>query len=226
MELLKHTFFINLSSRVDRLIEVKKELLDWGIESPERFDAIKMKDSAVGCTLSHIKCLEIAKARKYPYVFICEDDIHCVDIPLLRSQLTEFKKSSKLDSWDILLIAGNNAPPYRTIKPGLVQVYNCQTTTGYIVQQHYYDTLITNMREGLQKLLRDPQNRRELAIDMYWKNLQRNDRWLILTPLCVVQRESYSDIEGRVVDYSSMMLDHEKRWMQTKMQQMTYVERA
>jgi GR25 family glycosyltransferase involved in LPS biosynthesis len=224
--LFDHTLFINLESRVDRLIQVKAELLQWGIQNPERFNAVKTANGAIGCTMSHIKCLELAKERDYPHVFICEDDIHCVDIPRMRAQVEEFYKANTGDTWDVLILGGNNAPPYRMLNDGLMQVYNCQTTTGYIVRRHYYDKLIANFREGIKHLMRNPENHREYAIDIYWKRLQQQDRWFMLIPLTITQRASYSNVEGREVDYSRMMLDHEKRWLQQQMRSMTYVNRA
>ena len=224
--LFDHTLFINLESRVDRLIQVKAELLQWGIQTPERFNAVKTSNGAIGCTMSHIKCLELAKERDYPHVFICEDDIHCVDIPRMRAQVEEFYKANTGDTWDVLILGGNNAPPYRMLNDGLMQVYNCQTTTGYIVRRHYYDKLIANFREGIKHLMRNPENHREYAIDIYWKRLQQQDRWFMLIPLTITQRASYSNVEGREVDYSRMMLDHEKRWLQQQMRSMTYVNRA
>ena len=133
--LFDHTFFINLENRVDRLVQVRAELISWGINNPERFNAVSMPNGAVGCSLSHIKCLELAKERNYSQVFICEDDIHCVDVPKLREQIASFNDAE--DTWDVLLIGGNNAPPYRVINEGLMQVYNCQTAVGYVVKRHY-----------------------------------------------------------------------------------------
>lgn len=222
--LFDHTIFINLESRIDRLIQVRAELKNWGIENTERFNAVNMPNGAIGCSISHIKCLELAKERNYPHVFICEDDIQCVDIPKLREQFASF--NAEEDTWDVLLVGGNNAPPYRLINDGLMQVYNCQTAVGYIVKRHYYSKLIANFRDGVKQLMRNPENHREFAVDMYWKRLQKEDRWLMLLPLTVTQRPSYSNIEKRDVDYSKMMLDHEKKWMQMRMRNMAYVNKA
>ena len=75
MNLFENTLFINLEHRKDRLEHVTEELKKMNING-ERVDAIKKDIGALGCTMSHIKCLEIAKKRDYDYVFICEDDIH------------------------------------------------------------------------------------------------------------------------------------------------------
>ena len=75
------------------------------------------------------------------------------------------------------------------------------------MRAHYYDTLIANYRAGIHKLMRDPLQKINYAIDRYWFELQRRDRWFLITPLSVVQREDYSDIEQRVTNYGHLMLD-------------------
>ena len=55
MELLDHTFFINLDHRTDRLEHVTKEFEKMGINA-ERISGIQPKSPAIGCTMSHIKC--------------------------------------------------------------------------------------------------------------------------------------------------------------------------
>jgi hypothetical protein len=61
--------------------------------------------------------------------------------------------------------------------------------------------------------MKNPTNKREYAIDMYWKQLQQVDRWYIIIPLTVHQLEGYSDIEGRNVDYKTLMMDMNKEWL-------------
>jgi hypothetical protein len=210
--LFEHTIFINLKEREDRHVQITRELQEWGINNPIRFNAIRMVDGAIGCTMSHIKCLEMAKERDFPQVFICEDDMYCTDIPGLLSRMDNFYKEYRnTTQWDVLMVAGNNSPPYKMLNEGLIQVYNCQTTTGYIVQRHYYDRLIKNFRDGLRNLLNQPNIRYMYALDVYWKNIQMVDKWLALTPFTVSQRPSYSDVEKRYVDYSEYMFNYEKK---------------
>ena len=159
--------------------------------------------------MSHIKCLELAKERKYPYVFICEDDIEFTNPALFLENLQKLYDSGLY--WDVLVVGGNNAPPFQQINDYCVRVYNIQTTTGYIVKECYYDTLLSNYKEGIQKLLREPENKKQYSIDIYWKSLQSKDIWLVLIPLTVIQYNDYSDIECRVVKYESAMLDLEKK---------------
>lgn len=214
MELLKNTLYINLEHRKDRLTHVIKELDKIGIQG-ERFNAVKTKNGAIGCTMSHIKCLEIAKERNYETVFICEDDITFTNPEVLLDSLQKFYDNNSLE-WNVLLIGGNNVPPYEKTSDYCIRVSNCQTTTGYIVKNSYYDVLIQNFRESVQGLLKNPNNKQQYALDMYWKQLQRMHRWYMLFPFTVVQCESYSDIEERVVDYKGLMLDADKEWFFTR----------
>jgi hypothetical protein len=41
--------------------------------------------------------------------------------------------------------------------------------------------------------------------------LQSVDNWFLITPPTVVQREDYSDIEKKVIDYRDLMTDLDKK---------------
>lgn len=200
-------FYINLEYRVDRNEHVLNELKKIGV-TLERFNAITCAAGNIGCSMSHIKCLELAKSRNYPQVFICEDDITFTNPDLLKENVSKFENLNT--EWDVLIIGGNTLPPFEQTTDFCARTYNCQTTTGYVVKSHYYDTLITNFREGVQKLLENPSMKKEYSIDMYWKSLQQTDKWYIITPLTVTQYENYSDIENTITNYSLQMLDLDK----------------
>jgi hypothetical protein len=59
--------------------------------------------------------------------------------------------------------------------------------------------------------MKNPENKSEYACDMYWKRLQRVDRWYLITPMSIIQRPGYSDIERKNVNYEKNMLDLMKR---------------
>ena len=211
MDLFDHTLFINLDHRTDRLEHVTNEFKEMGI-IPERISGFQPKNPAIGCTMSHIKCLELAKSRNYKQVFICEDDITFTNPELLKKQITSFTENNKIN-WDVLVVSGNVAPPCQKLYEYAARVFYCQTTTGYIVKREYYDTLLANFKEGLNMLLRNPENRFEYAIDKYWFRLQMQSFWYIITPLTVTQYDNYSDIESKTTSYSNLMLDLDKTWI-------------
>lgn len=205
MNTIKHAFYINLESRPDRKQHIEQELLKVGIKA-QRFNAIRLPNGAIGCSMSHLKCIETAKQNNWDHVCIVEDDIQFLK-PRVFVQQCKLALSKK---HDVILLAGNNVPPYIRIDDSCVKVSRCQTTTGYIVKQHYYDKLIANIKEGIGKLLREPEKHVLYAIDKHWFQLQEIDTWLLVTPLTVTQREDYSDIEKRPTNYTRAMIDLDK----------------
>ena len=210
MELLKNTYVINLESRKDRLQHVINEFNKLNV-IPKRFNAIKTETGAIGCTLSHIKCLEIAIEKGLENIFICEDDITFLNSDLFLNNLNKFNK--KIKDWDVLIIGGNVVKPYREIDNCCLRIVNCQTTTGYIVNKQYYKVLLQNFREGVKQLIQNPNLIKKYAIDIYWKFLQIKDKWYMIYPLTVTQYENYSDIEEGITNYNHLMLDAEKKWL-------------
>ena len=210
-DLVEHTLYINLAHRTDRLAEVVAELEKMGIRGT-RFNAIKTANGAIGCSLSHLKCLEEAVANDWPYVFICEDDIVFLNTELVRTNVGLFCEKMG-DNWDVLILGGNAVPPYAPIGNHAVRVANCQTTTGYIVNRRFYKPLIDNIREGIALFMRNPLDKRQFAIDIYWKRLQTTHQWYMIVPPTVIQREGFSDVESRQTNYAGLMLDMQKEWL-------------
>ena len=197
MELLENNLVINLSTRPDRFEHVTNEFKQLEL-IPRRFNAFLTKDGAIGCTISHIRCLEIAIEEDKDYIFICEDDISFTDPYILKRNIKRFVDNVK--NWDMLIIGGNVIKPFEKIDDYCLKISNCQTTTGYIVNKHYYSTLLLNFRTGVQQLL-TTKNPKQFAIDIYWKLLQHAGKWYLLYPLTVTQYENWSDIEKRKTNW-------------------------
>lgn len=208
---IKHCLYINLLSRTDRKQHIESQLTSIGV-NPTRFNAIKLKNGRVGCSMSHLKCIENAKKNNWPYVMICEDDLLILNKDSFITHLNNFftLHGNIDDAWNVLLLAGNNVPPYVKIDNTCIKVSHCQTTTGYIIKQRYYDTLINNIRTGIHKLMTNPDNHVEYAIDKYWIQLQKIHPWYMIVPVEAVQREDYSDIEQRQTNYEHVMKDIDK----------------
>ena len=205
---IKNVFFINLSERIDRKQHVEKQLISVNLNNYNRFNAIKLPNGALGCSMSHLKCLQMAKERNLDHILIVEDDITFLNPSIFIDQMNKFLQNNK--DWDVLLIAGNNVPPYKIVDETCVQVSWCQTTTGYLIRNQYYDILIQNIKEGINYLIREPKNKIMYAIDKYWLSLQKKHTWLLLVPLTVTQMENYSDIEKCVTNFTKAMTDLDK----------------
>jgi GR25 family glycosyltransferase involved in LPS biosynthesis len=205
-----NVLYINLQNRLDRKHRVEQQLNDLGLKY-ERFNAIKHENPAIGCSMSHLKCLEMAKHNKWSNVMILEDDILFLKPSVFSEQLNKFHSCHT--TWDVLLLAGNVVPPYDRIDETCIKVSRCQTTTGYVVKQHYYDRLINNIKESILKLMLNPEKQLQYAIDKHWFSLQKSDLWYLLIPLTVTQAPGYSDIEKKQVNYTPLMLDLDKKWL-------------
>lgn len=211
---IKNILYINLESRPDRKKHMENQLSILGINA-QRFNAIKMQNGALGCSLSHLRCIELAKKNEWDHILIMEDDIKFLEPDLFKQQFNKFLKNHK--EFDVCLIAGNNYSPYKVIDNSCVKVTKCQTTTGYLVKSHYYDTLIENYKLGIENLMRDPSKESSYAIDVYWFALQNKDKWYLITPLTVIQREDYSDIQKRSINYTYAMINLEKKQSKWRM---------
>jgi hypothetical protein len=224
---IKHAVYINLDSRFDRRELFEKQVAelyeryprDFAFAPVARFSAIRdAENGAIGCTKSHIECIRIAKNNGWDHVLIFEDDALFIHPEVLVHQVSSFLSRFR-DEWDVVLFSGNNYPPFKIEAPDCFRIANCQTTGCYLVCSRYYDTLLRNFEEGLVGLTANPGNASVYACDAYWKQLQRVDRWYLITPVCVIQRSGYSDIEKMDVNYDKLMTDLVKKPSRAQPQQ-------
>jgi len=191
---VEHVVYINLDERVDRNKEIQRELLSvFPIKKIQRFSAIRNSNGGIGCTLSHIAVLEMAKKENWANVMIVEDDFMWANrekgFPVLDALLQK--------PYDVIVLTGT----YIDLNKETLRLNSCQTTTAYVVAQHYYDTLLANYKEGLL-LLQQTGTYTKYALDQYWKLLQPVGHWYCVNPILGFQRPGYSDIEQKVVNYS------------------------
>jgi glycosyl transferase family 25 len=207
--LLENVYYINLKDYEDRRINTENELkrMNWKYE---RFEAFKADDGRLGCCISHLKVIEMAKEKNLDYVVVVEDDILFTEPDKYNNMLVDFKNYIKLNNmtFDVLLFAASiNTGGVKPITNNIYKASACFTTTGYIVNKHYYDKLIDNFKEAVGLLINNGET--DIGcIDVNWIKLQKIDNWYILFPRTVNQRPSYSTIQKNNVNYSSMLLDN------------------
>ena len=190
---LSQHFYINLDNRKERNLQTIQELKKIGIKKPNRVSAITHDIPLIGCACSHIKCLEEAKSRKWNYVIIFEDDI------VIEHKKTLLKKIDKyiMTEYDVLYLGVWNVEKPILCDGGalrgddLIKVTKGLCTHAYIVKEHYYDTLISNLKQGIsEKLKNDCESNN---IDQYLESLQKRDHWISIYPIHVTQRDGFSD---------------------------------
>ena len=167
----------------------------------QRFNAISDARGALGCTLSHIGCLQTAKSNNWDYVLIFEDDFELVVTPAaFNAQMDLLLRRP----WDVLMISGYALKCDAPVD-NMCKVHDAQSAVAYAVRKSYYDTLIANLQESYAGL-RDSKEYRKYALDQYWKRLQVTVNWCISYPILGKQRAGFSNIEHTVVNYDHFFL--------------------
>ena len=190
-EFIDKIVYINLEDRVDRNTEILEVLKDIPSDKVLRFNAIRHHHGGVGCTQSHIAVLEFALNFKWKNVMIVEDDAMWNKFEIGYPILEELIKKD----YDVIVLGGAFA------KHNNFKLQSCQTTTAYIVNEKYYETLINNYKEGLKGFLTTGMYH-IFALDQYWKKLQPLHNWYVTIPSLMIQRAGYSDIEKRITNYN------------------------
>jgi len=196
---LPFTFFINLDSRTDRRASIEKELSCVGFPH-ERFPAITYDPPQIGCSMSHLRCLELAKERNLPSVLIVEDDLVWTK---KSHEIRAALESLEHLEYNVAVLAPSFAKGSEAIRVNemFVTGTTCQTALAYICKREYYDTLIANFKEAIE-LFKAGKGYDEYAIDQHWKPLQGKG-WVFAYPILGKQRAGYSDITKTEQNYDS-----------------------
>lgn len=202
---LDKILIINLKHREDRKDEMLQELNKFQIEKDKIIfiEAVYNKeDGALGCTASHIKCMEYALNNNLDNVLILEDDYDfCKNINLFNIELTKFLMSNI--NWDVLLLNISEHGPPLNIKTDLNNVHInlwSHSAAAYIMKKSIFKERIINLRNSL--------NSGKGPHDFHWNNLKLNYKWYINNKILGYQRESYSDIEKNTVNYNKNLDIH------------------
>ena len=160
------------------------------------------KRGALGCSLSHIKALELFLESTHSECCILEDDFTFV---LGQWQVASLFKTLLTVPYDVCMLAANVLRSEETEHTFLRKVDDAQTTAGYCVSKAYGRTLLANFKEGAAKLKEgfetDGKKEPRFCLDIFWKSLQPTAKWYVVNPKMGIQRDSYSDIEERSVRY-------------------------
>lgn len=213
-EFVDKVVYINLDHREDRRNIMNTFFKDGQIPTDkiERFSAIRHTLGIIGCAMGHIQILKKAKREGWKSVLILEDDLQWVKFEENYKKLEELVSTP---NWDVCMLGGL----YMETTPPKIHVAFC--TNAYIVQSHYYDTLLENFETGLYKKLNkqkaigplgwNKKRQQKLYnklvdtdnfhnIDVYWFKLQLKDNWIGVIEPMIEQIPSYSDIYQKMLD--------------------------
>lgn len=201
MDHIEMVVYINLRYRIDRKRKVEEELRK--VFPPEkivRFNAIQHEKGGIGCSMSHIGALELAISKKWKNVLIVEDDLQWMKF---KQCLKVFERLVKTPH-DVIVLSGHGA----IYNPVTYKLESCFGRTAYLVEEHYYQTLLDNFKTGLDLL--NVEFTHDYRGDRFWNRIQKRDNWYIVMPALCIQAPSFSDIEQKHVNYTSYLKSQPK----------------
>lgn len=198
---ISKVIYINLNKRTDRKEDIVKELDSFNLDY-ERFEAIETPGfGTVGCGLSHLSVLKIAKERKYENILILEDDFtFLVSKEEFEKNLEEF--FSLNIPYDVCMLSYNLIQQEDTSYDVVNKVLEVQSASGYIVHNSYYDKLI-NLYEEAIPILESTRMHWIYANDQIWKQFQKQDNWYYFKTRIGKQRAGFSDNANKYMEYDS-----------------------
>ena len=205
--LIDSVIYINLDERKDRNEEILQEIKKIGLpeDKVHRLSAVKRKWGALGCSLSHIACLEFIIKNGWKRTLVLEDDAGfeqsrwATGVSDINKMMQTSGQKNTDSKWDVIFLGGfvrDPNGPVKTEYPNLWKTKNTSCTHAYIIREEYAKKLLDHTETAVQMMMKYPSNLKQFNLDNAWSQLMAEDRWFITLPTLAYQRESYSDIEG------------------------------
>lgn len=207
-----NTFFdkiycINLDRRLDRwqLCQEQFVKLDMTVERISAVDGnpdnVKMtatdgrivKPGMIGCALSHLKTVNLAKSQGANRILILEDDIEFCDN--FNEKFEEYVLYIP-DSWNLLYTGGNHLGVHnvKSINQHCVRILNTYTTHFIGMKSTMFDAMINRVPANLNN-----------PIDVIYAEWQRQYETYCTVPHLTWQKTSFSDIDNCMADYEKIV---------------------
>ena len=197
-------FIINLDRRGDRMLEIKTEMEKIGVKDYERISAVdgqkltgnfKVAIGHVGCSLSHLNVVKLAKERGYKNYVVFEDDaVFCDNF---QETFSEYLKQVPA-GWDCLFFGGSHVKGFHKVNDKVIKMNGSYTTHAMIINHTLYDKLIHiwNTFHGTAE------------VDVALAKLHREHACYSFTKSLAWQRAGYSDILEKYDDYKHLKYDN------------------
>lgn len=205
MEYIDTIYYCNLESRPDRKIEFLDEMEKIGVpaEKIHRINSVYTPGfGALGCGKSQILALKhfIESDKKVCAIF--EDDFMFTESKELIHDILQKFFELNLD-FDCLMLGGNILQAISTNLPFIKKVYDAQCCSSYLISRKFAPLLLQLWQEAVflqeEHIKTNPKVFHFYCIDIAWKQLQPQNHWFVVEPKFGLQRESYSDIEQKIV---------------------------
>lgn len=199
-------YYINLDKDIDRKIHIEQQLNTvFSNDQIVRIKGVTHSKPYIGCSISHINCLQNFIKTNKEYCIIFEDDfefeIEPEEVKNAISQAIDNKTNLFLLSYHSLVIH-----LYLETKNNyLCRFTNGQMACAYMVSKKFAPLLLKNFEES--KELLDTTNQYNIyALDQYWKKTHIEDGVYACVPRLGKQKSFFSNIEYKNVDYQGSFM--------------------
>lgn len=203
-------FCINLDSRLDRWESAKTQFDKHNLDV-ERISAIKgsdlnldwppeIKEGAVGCSLSHLFTIKMAKQMNLSNYLVFEDDIEFDEN--FNEKFSNIYENEVPFDWDMLYLGGQHFHGMNLTQVS-EHVFKCEyTLAAHSVAFKYkiYDRFINSLIDITK------------PCDVHYAESHKEINAYVIIPHLTWQRNSYSDIEKTNVDYTFLKQHRYPQW--------------
>jgi len=203
-------FCINLDSRLDRWESAKTQFDKHNLDV-ERISAIKgsdlnldwppeIKEGAVGCSLSHLFTMKMAKQMNLSNYLVLEDDIEFDEN--FNEKFSNIYENEVPFDWDMLYLGGQHFHGMNLTQVS-EHVFKCEyTLAAHSVAFKYkiYDRFINSLIDITK------------PCDVHYAESHKEINAYVIIPHLTWQRNSYSDIEKTNVDYTFLKQHRYPQW--------------
>lgn len=192
-------YVINLEERVDRLIQIKEDFIDYNLIFVK---AIEDEIGWKGCFLSHKKCIEIAKQKNLKYIIVMEDDCKKKNNFDTNLNIIIEYLNKNINDWNLFLGGVTYVWNFNNLinlseKINIIEINTGKTTQFIIYNSNCYDYFL-----NFDIII---------PIDKCWHN---NLKTLVIVPFITTQYEGYSNIEKKNTSYDSRFNNIEKHLLE------------
>jgi len=189
-------YCINLDHRTDRWELAQEEFKSVDIlDRVNRFSAIKNNDGRIGLIKSFLSIFKDVKKRGVKNVLIFEDDVKFINDPL--ENLSKAIKSTGNIDWMLFYLGANTHEKCIKFKPNLILLKNAFSAHAIAYNHKIYDKIIDKFEKT-----NEIKNMYDINDVFFCNEIQNKNISLMVNPIIATQRESYSDLEKRFVNYS------------------------
>jgi GR25 family glycosyltransferase involved in LPS biosynthesis len=191
----KNIYCINLDRRTDRWLDVQEEFKSVGIlDRVNRFPAIESPDGRLGLVKSFLHLFKLAREKNMENILIFEDDVKFINNPL--ENLDKALKQSVDFKWSMFYLGANTHNKLIKIRPNLCVLKNAYSAHAVVYDSKIYNKIIDKF-DSINKV-----EKQSDINDVFLSSLQDKYTTLMVNPIIATQKESYSDLEKRVVNYT------------------------